>query len=159
MFNPSKDLVSIQDALMKDTTILSLMDLTGDALTKRVNDYIAENPDATLESASEIIISESIIKSSQWSDLAKGEERLCVYFAPSRRTANEDLSEEILEVDCHVPAVIGYKANKIIGRTVDLLNRKSIQGRYLKYYGYLGELSTMPDFYCCGCRFNFYNPL
>jgi len=128
----------LQRMIINDSTILELLGLTG-----KTNSEIAKK----------------IIKRSQWSDLASSDKRLCVYLLPSRPTRNEILFEEIVEVDCHVPAMEDYKARQIVGRVVDVLNNKSINGRYLKAKGQLGELPTVSGFYCIGVRFGFYSPI
>lgn len=138
IYNIDADMNALQRTIINDATILSLLGLTG-----KTNAEIARK----------------IIKRSQWSDLATSDKRLCVYPLPSRPTRNEILYEELFEVDCHVPAIEDYKARQIVGRVVDILNNKSINGRYLKAKGVLGELPTVSGFYCIGVRFGFYSPI
>jgi len=97
-----------------------------------------------------------IIKRSSWTDLAGSEKRLCLYFRPSRRTGNRIVIEEILQVDCHVPASEDYKARQIIRRVKELLYNKEMGGRIYEFEGQLGELPTAEGFYCAGARFVFY---
>lgn len=135
LYNPSQDLATVQAILKSDATILSLLDLTG---------------------ATEVNIIKRIIKRSRWTDLARSDKRLCVYFIPSRKTRNECFLEEVLEFDCHVPALEDYKAWQVQERIKDLLHKKRVNNRYLYFDGQLGELPTMSDFFCCGSRYKFY---
>ena len=137
VYNPEKDLTAIQNIVMADNEILKLLDLEG---------------------KSRIEIAKKIIKRSQWDDLADSNKRLCIYSLPSRTTRNSILFDEIIEIDCHVPASRDFEARQVIGRAVDVLNNKRIDGRYLNFKGSLGELSTMQGFYCFGCRFGYYSP-
>ena len=138
MFNPENDLTAIQNFLIQDPKIINIMGLSG---------------------KTHVEISKRIIKRSKWDDLVDGEKRLCIYSIPSRSTRIEVLFEEMIEIDCHVPAGEDYKARQIIGRVVDIVNNARIGGRYLKSKGYLGELSTMSKYYCCGNRFGYYSPI
>lgn len=104
-------------------------------------------------------IASQIIKRSQWDDLQTNQKRICIYFRPSRTTRNEIITNEILQVDCHVPAKQDYIADRIISRIAKLLNNKNVNGVYLKFNGQLGELPTMPAFYCAGIRFVYSNPM
>lgn len=155
MFNPSQDLNAIQRLIIQDTKILELLDLTGSAMTKKVNDYIAKNPNANPAAVERIIISQSIIKRSQWDNLATNEKRLCIYFVPDRRTRNESIMESLIQIDIHVPAIHDFKAWEIQERVKLILHKKRINKKYIKFYGQLGELPTMQGFFCCGSRFNF----
>ncbi len=134
MFNPASDLTAVQSILKSDETILSLMGLTG------------KTP---------VEIAKRIIKRSQWNDLVSNEKRLCVYFIPSRRVRNQSFFEEVLEIDCHVPAIQDYIAYQIQERANQLLHEKKVNNRYLYFDGQLGELPTMSGFFCCGSRYVF----
>ena len=81
-----------------------------------------------------------------------------LFFVPASQTKLNHI-REILEIDCHVPATSDFKARQIIGKVVDTLNNKNINGRYIKFKGQLGELSTMDGFYCHGVRFSYYSPV
>lgn len=159
MYTPDGDLTAAWNILGSDLTILSLLDLTGDALIKRANAYIARRPDKPLAAAQEVIISQSIIKRSTWDDLASSDKRLCVYFVPARRTKNESFYEDILEFDCHVPASEDYKAWQVQERIFKLFHKQKLNNRYLYAEPPLGELPTMPGFFCCGTRFTFYRAI
>lgn len=104
-------------------------------------------------------IAKKIIKRNKWDDLLSSDKRLCAYPLPSRPTGSEILFEEIIEIDCHVPAVEDFKARQIIGRVVDLLKGERINGRYLTFRGQLGELPTTTGFYCYGVRFGYFSPV
>ncbi len=134
MFNPSRDLTVIQNILMADETILSLLNLTG---------------------ATQLEKSKKIIRESRWNDLVGSERRLCFYFIPSRRTRNESFTGEVIEFDCHVPATYGFFAYQVNEQIYKLLHKKKINNRYLYFDGQLGELPTMPGFFCAGSRFTF----
>ena len=134
LFNPSKDLKAIQDIFKADATILNLLKLTGKSQAETVK---------------------KIIRKSQWDNLATGERRLCVYFRPARRTSNQSFTEDVIQVDCHVPAADGIFAYQVLERVQELLHEKKINNRYLYYDGQLGELPTMPGFFCCGSRYVF----
>ena len=132
------DLNVIQRMIINNKDILALLDLTG---------------------ATNAEIAKRIIKRSKWNDLATSDKRLCIYSVPARPTRNSIIFEEILEIDCHVPATSDFKARQIIGKVVDTLNNKSINGRYLQAKPQLGELSTMDGFYCHGVRFSYFSPV
>lgn len=138
IYNIDADLSAIHRMVVDNPEIIALLGLTG----KPVSEVVRK-----------------IIKRSQWSDIITSDRRLCVYPLPSRPTRNEILFEEMFEIDCHVPAGEDFKARQVIGKVVDLLNNKSINGRYLKAKGVLGELPTVSGFYCIGVRFGFYSPI
>lgn len=138
MFNPSSDLTAIQNLLMADAKLLALLDLTG------------KPP---------IDVAKRIIKRSQWSDLVTSDKRLCIYFVPSRPTRNESFIEEGIMIDVHVPANQDYKAWQIQERVKIILHNTRINKRYTKFYGQLGELSTVQGFFCCGSRYRFYRSI
>lgn len=134
MFNPSSDLTAIQNILKADATILSLLSLTG---------------------KTDVEIVKKIIKRSTWSDLTGSDKRLCVYFKPSRQMKNLKFNEEVLELDCHVPATLDYIAYQVQERATVLLNEQRINKRYIYFDGQLGELTTMSGFFCAGSRYCF----
>lgn len=162
LYNPSQDLTAVQAIMNSDNSILTLLDLSGQKLIDKANAYIAEkkkgNPafTTTIEKAGELVIAKNIIKRSQWSDLVGSDKRLCVCFLPSRKVRNESFFEEILEIDCHVPATEDYKAWQIQEQVFKLLHKKKVNKRYLCAEPPLGELATMSGFFCCGTRFKFY---
>lgn len=135
LYSPNSDLSAIWNIMKSDSTILSLLDLTG---------------------ATSVNIAKRIIKRSQWSDLASSDKRLCAYFIPSRKTRNESFMEEFMEIDCHVPATEDYKAWQVQEQIKLLLHKKKVNDRYLYFDGQLGELPTMTGFFCCGSRYRFY---
>ena len=137
-YDIDSDLNVIQRMIINNKEILALLDLTG---------------------ATNAEIGSRIIKRSKWSDLTSSDKRLCIYFVPARPTRNSIIFEEIIEIDCHVPATSDFKARQIIGKVVDTLNNKSINGRYLQAKPQLGELSTMDGFYCHGVRFSYFSPV
>lgn len=138
MYTPSSDLTSVQDILKVDAIILNLIDLTG---------------------KTEVEIIKRIIKRSQWNDLANDDKRLCVYPVPSRRTPNDSFHEAVLQVDCHVPASLDYIAWQVQEKVVKLLHKQKINNKYLQAEPALGELPTMPGFFCCGTRFKYYHTI
>lgn len=138
MYNPEADLTAIWKIVSKDAEVLSMLDL--------LNSTSAE-------------ISKRIIRRSQWNDLATNEKRLCIYPRPTLPTRNDEVFEEIIEIDCHVPASDDYKAMRIIGKVTNLLNNQRINGRYIKSKGSLGELPTVSGLYCYGVRFGYYSPI
>ena len=111
-----------------------------------------------LKDATNLEIARQIIKRSTWDDLQENQKRICIYFRPSRLSRNEILTNEILQIDCHVPAKQDYIADRIISRVTKLLNNKNLNGAYIKFAGQLGELPSMSGFYCVGIRFDYYNP-
>lgn len=138
MYDFDKDLNTIQKLLIADKEIIRLLDLTG---------------------KSNVEIAKRITKKSQWNDLVTSDKRLCLYPLRSRPTRNSILFEEGIEVDCHVPAMQDHQARQIIGRVVDVLNNRSINGRYLTFKGQLGELPTATGFYCGGVHFGYFSPV
>lgn len=165
LYDIEGDLTFIQNVLKADATVLSLLDLAGQSLIKKANDYITEkktgNPSFTMsiEAACSLIIAKSIIKRSQWNDLVSSDKRLAIYPLPARSTRSEILFEQMFEIACHVPASEDFKARQVIGRTITIMNNTRIKGRYLRLRGLPGELPTMPGFYCFGCRFGYYDPI
>lgn len=137
MYDIDDDINKIQKMIIADKEILTLLDLI-------------DKPRAEIGSR--------IIKKSKWDDLVDAQKRLCIFFLPSRSTNNSILFNEIVEIDCHVPAIEDYKARKVIGRVMKILNNRTVNGRYLNIKGHLGELRTAQGFYCHGCRFGYYNP-
>jgi len=121
--------------LSNDTQLLASLDLTG---------------------AEDETVAEHILQRSQWDDLAVGEKRLNLFFRPSRRIRNDLCLEETLQVDCHVPAKQDYVAYEILARVVYLLKNYEVNGRIFYFEGQLGELPTMPGFFCAGARFNYF---
>lgn len=97
-----------------------------------------------------------ILKRSQWTDLATNEKRLCLYFRPSRTARLSIVTNEVLQIDCHVPATQDYMAYRAIARAQELLYNKTINHRIYEFEGQLGELSTLTGFVCVGARFTFY---
>jgi hypothetical protein len=138
MYDIEGDLTMLQNILKADSIILTLLDLTD---------------------KSAVDIAKRIVKRSQWNDLANSDKRLGIYPLPSRSGRNENLPEQMIEIACHVPMVEDFKARQVIARAVNVMNNKSIEGRYLKQKGFPGELPTMPGFYCFGCRFGYYDPI
>jgi hypothetical protein len=119
---------------MNDAKILSLMDLTGKT---------------TVE------IAKKIIKRGTYSDLVSCEKRICIYFLPARKTINQSFHEEVIEIDCHVPATLDYIAYRIQERIFTLVHKQKVNNRYTYFNGQLGDLSTMTGFFCCGSRYTF----
>jgi len=138
LFNPSSDLSAVQTILNTDATILSLLDLIG---------------------KSDVEITKRIIKRSKWDDLANNDRRLCIFFRPARKVRNLEFNEEVLELDCHVPATLDYIAYQVNEQAHALLHKKKVNNRYLYFDGQLGELSTMPSFFCAGSRYIFYRKI
>lgn len=134
MFNPASDLTAVQNILKADGEILQLLNLTGKPT---------------------LGILKRIIRKSKWDDLVESERKLCIYFRPSRRTRNKKFFEEVLQIDCHVPASDEFFAYKTLERVNELLHEKKINNRYLYFDGQLGELPTMSGFFCAGSRYIF----
>lgn len=138
MYDIDGDINVVQKMIIADKQIMALLDLTG---------------------KSDAEIGKRIIKKSKWDDLLGVDKRLCAYPMPSRPTRNEIIFEELIEIDCHVPATQDFIARQIIGRVVDTLKSKPINGRYLTFKGQLGELPTVSGFYCIGVKFGYYSPV
>ncbi|HEX2925852.1 MAG TPA: hypothetical protein VHP38_06290 [Ruminiclostridium sp.] len=138
MYNPSQDLTAVQTILISNPTILFLLELT---------------------EASPVQVAKRIIKRSQWNDLANSDKRLCVFFLPARKVRNESFFEEVMEIDCHVPASEDYMAWQVQEQVFKMLHKKKVNNRYLYAEPPLGELPTVSGFFCCGSRFKFYRNL
>lgn len=138
IFNPAKDLIAIQNLLIADKELLQLMGLNSADLSTKLKKIITE---------------------SRWRDLATSETRLCIYFIPSRRMQNDIFTEEVIQVECHVPSSNGILANRILERIYKLLHKKQIRCKKFYFYNQLGELPTADGFYCCGSRFNTYTQI
>lgn len=116
--------------------MLSLLDLTG----KPVVD-----------------VAKRIIKRSTYEGITSGEKRLCIYFRPSRKGRIQAVSEQVLQIDCHVPVAQDYVAYRVIERVHALLHEKQVGNQLLHYDGHLGELPTATGFFCAGIRFVYQN--
>ena len=134
-FSPETDLNAVQALFIGDSSMLATLDLT---------------------SATSIVKAKRIIRRSQWNDLVTAEKRLCCYFRPSRSGAISVVTNEVLQVDCHVPALLDYMAYRAIARAKELLYNKVINNRIYEFDGQLGELPSMTGFVCVGARFTFY---
>lgn len=97
-----------------------------------------------------------IIKRSIYEGLATSDRRLNLYFRPSRATRNEIITNEILQVDVHVPAAQDYYAYRVQKRVRELLHKKQVGTMILHFDGQLGELPSMQGFICVGSRYSFY---
>ena len=97
-----------------------------------------------------------ILKRSIYEGLAGNERRLNLYFRPSRLTRNEIITNEILQIDVHVPATQDYFAYRVQKRVRELLHGKQVGTMILHFDGQLGELPSMQGFVCVGSRYNFY---
>ena len=138
MFNPAKDLIAVQNALIADNELLQLMGLETANLSMKLQKIITE---------------------SRWSDLANPETRLCIYFIPSRRMQNDIFTEDIIQVECHVPVSNGILAYRVMERVYKLLHKRQIRCKRFYFYNQLGELPTADGFFCCGSRFNTYTQI
>ncbi len=97
-----------------------------------------------------------IIKRSYYEGLAGSEKRLCIYFKPSRQIRNELFLEQVLQVDCHVPADQDYMGYRIQRRVKEILHGYESTGRIFHFSGLLGELPSMSGFVCIGSRYVFH---
>ena len=109
-----------------------------------------------ISALSDVEKAKRILKRSQWDNLATSERRLCLYFRPSRTARLPIVTNEVLQIDCHVPATSDYIAYRAIARAQELLHNKEINHRIYEFEGQLGELSTLSGFVCVGARFTFY---
>jgi hypothetical protein len=108
-----------------------------------------------LTGATAVDVAKRIIKRNAYDGLLSGEKRLCIYFRPSRKARNIAVTEEVLQIDCHVPATEDNVAYKVMERVVALLHDKEMAKR--SYFdGQLGDLPTAPSFFCVGARFCYY---
>ena len=134
-FEPEKDLAALQTLFMNDADLLTILGLSA---------------------ATPIQKAEKIIKRSQWDNLVTNEKRLCLYFRPSRPGKTRIVTNELLQVDVHVPAKQDYLAYRAIARVEKMLCNQTINNRIYEFEGQLGELPTMTGFCCVGARFSFY---
>lgn len=135
LIDPEATLNAVQKLFIEDAEIINHLDLT----------------DATI-----IEKAKSIIKRSQYNDLADSKSRLCIYFRPSRRMRNQIATEEVLQIDCHVPVSRDYYAYRVIKRVNKLLHNQVVGGRKFYYDAELGDLPTAQNYFCVGIRFNFH---
>jgi len=136
-FNPEADLNAVQTLFVYDKGIIEGLGLTMDSPVV---------PDRA----------KRILKRSIYEGLAGNERRLNLYFRPSRLTRNEIITNEILQIDVHVPATQDYFAYRVQKRVRELLHRKQVGTMILHFDGQLGELPSMQGFVCVGSRYNFY---
>lgn len=138
MFDPEADLNVIQARLIGDAPLLDYLGLAG---------------------ATNLTKAKHILKRNQWDDLAGTDKRLNLYFRSARMSVNEVISVQVLQVDCHVPMkedVVAYRVQK---RVKELLHRYEVNKRVLHFSGQLGELPSMPGFFCAGSRYIFYTTI
>ena len=150
-----QDITEVWQIIRRDEEVLALMDLSGEAMEKKVTDYIKENPNTDPAMARNIIIARSIIKRSQWEGLVDGK-RICIYYRPFRMVKNETICEQIVEIDIHVPAVQEQAAYRLLTRIKDLIHDRKINGKRYYLEMPLGELATAQGFLCVGLRFRSY---
>jgi hypothetical protein len=80
-----------------------------------------------------------------------------IFDRPSRQAKLDELvTEEVMQIDCHVPAKQDYLAYQIQKQVRNLLHGYEYSGRRLYFNGQLGELPSMPGFICVGSRYRFY---
>lgn len=130
-----RDLVEIQRVLIYDSAVLRLMGL---------------------ENADDMTKAKRLIRHSRFDDLASNERRLCIFYRPSRRAPNEITSEQVIQIDCHVPMSQNHVAYQIQQAVRKALHNKKINGQYLLFDGQLGELTTAAGYFCVGQRFKYY---
>lgn len=102
------------------------------------------------------LIARRILRRSEWDNLASGERRINIYFLPSRRARNMIVNEEVLQIDCHFPAMEDYLAYRVQTVIKSLIHKYSTGAREYYFGWQLGELSTMKGFVCVGSRYYFY---
>lgn len=134
-FSPETDLTALWNLFKADSSLLTTLGLS---------------------TATEVEKAKHMIKRSQWTDLVSNEKRLCFYFCPSRRGSISVVTNEVLEVDCHVPALQDYMAYRAITRVKQLLYNQQIGSRIYEFEGQLGELPSLSGFVCVGARFTAY---
>lgn len=134
-FSPEIDLNTLQALFLADSQVLACLGITGATQVEKVK---------------------HILKRSIWTDLAGTDRRLCCYFRPSRRGGVSIVTNEVLQIDCHVPAAQDYMAYRTITRVEQLLYNKEIGNRIYEFDGQLGELPSATGFICVGARFTFY---
>jgi len=147
-FSPGRAKELIHARIRGDPEILQLLDL----------DEQSDNVD----------IAKRIIQRSQWDDLVNGERRICIYHRPSRPGSTDLFTENVLQIDVHVPSSVDYIADSIQERVSRLLSFKDpnnrtgkfeIDNMVLQLDGSLGELPTIPSFVCVGSRFCYYSTI
>jgi hypothetical protein len=112
-----------------------------------------------LTSATPVEVAKRIIKRSRYDDLTTNEKRLTIYFAPSRRTRNQEVHEHVLQIDCHVPATTDYVAWRVVQQVVKLLHRQTVNNQCMYAEPPLGELPTMSGFFCAAARLAYSNTI
>ena len=132
------------------------MNLTDAEILAQAQKMVSDGRAINLEVAKLLIRQSKIITRSQWDNLVTAERRLCLYFRPSRTAKNRIVTNELLQVDVHVPAKQDYLAYRAIARVEKLLYDQEVNNRIYEFEGQLGELPTMTGFVCVGARFSFY---
>lgn len=135
MINPRQVLDAVQALFINDATMLSHLQLTGKTTAEKA---------------------QGIIKRSLYADLAGGKSRLCIFFTPSRRTNNEFVKQDVLEIDCHVPVSRDMYAYDALQRAFLLLHGKTLANHIFYLDGTLGDLPTAQNYFCVGSRFYCY---
>lgn len=143
MINPKDVLNAVQRMFIEDATMLGYLQLT---------------TATTVEKA------QGIIKRSFFTDLANSKSRLCIFHTPSRRTGNAFTTENILEINCHVPVSRDMYAYDVLQRAFLLLDERQrrmanltpeIAYHLFRWDGMLGDLPTALNYFCAGARFSF----
>lgn len=125
----------VQKLLIEDSDIITALQLDN----------------ATTVEKAQAIIKRRIVEG----ELADNKSRVCIYFRPSRGTRNRLVTEEVLQIDAHVPVTRDMYAYDVVKRVNKLLHDKEIGGRRYYYDGELGDLPTASGYFCAGIRFTF----
>lgn len=138
MYDPEMDLNWLWRTLRDSNEVLEAMGLTN---------------------ADNLTIAKRIIKKSNYSDLASGERRLCIFLLPSRPAINNLITPEMIEIDCHVPDNDHMSAYRVLRTVHKALHSQMVNGKQILYAGQLGELATAPGYFCAGMRFKYHGTI
>gem|GEM_PF-6148239 len=121
-----------------------------------------------LTGASSVEIANTIIKRKVSPDqLASGSKRLCIYFVPSRKGLIEIVSENLVQIDCHIPNniigpmdvchnVLDWCWGAVKDQTIIVaVDDKPISGIKLEWEGFLGDVYSSTSHYSAAIRLKY----
>ncbi len=129
MFDPEADLLAIWRILSADDELLNLLG------------YVSGKP-----------LAEFVWKGDQFPK-ALGGRLLCFYHAPSRTSANELVTQEVIQFDAYAPIANPDVPRKVIARVVEIVKKHRFNGHKLYFSGQLGQLPAPSGYTCAAVRF------
>ena len=140
MFNPSKDLSSIQRAI---------------TCNEKIQEYLKIDKKLT-GIQKQLEMAKKVIKRRSWDGLASGSRRINLYFLPERSINNQAFFESVIQIDVHVPLAEDYIAYRIQSEIKKQIDGRILKHMNFKYDGMLGDTPTVDGLFCCSVRYKCY---